>query len=118
MSTTRSDVVENETKGKIVSIHCIECKRATRHRVAVSLDKAGSETDADDGWSVDWSERYQVIECQGCEAVSFRRISWFSEDQHFDEDGTTERIYPLRNKDAVSPRANHNVPTNLRRIYH
>ncbi len=117
MPTTESKVVENGTKDKIVSIHCIECKRATRHRVTVSLDKSGSETNKEEGWSVDWSDRYQVIECQGCETVSFRHQSWFSEAQDFDDDGTTERIYPLRNKDAVSARPYHNVPSNLRRIY-
>ena len=117
MSKTESSVVENGTKDKILSIHCIECKRATRHRVTVSLDKTGSEFDEHQGWSVDWSDRYQVIECQGCETVSFRHQSWFSEAQDFDDDGTTERIYPLRNKDAVSARPYHNVPSNLRRIY-
>ena len=114
---TKSKVVENGTKDKIVSIHCIECKRATLHRVTVSLDKSGSETNEEEGWSVDWSDYYQVIECRGCETVSFRHQSWFSEAQDFDDDGTTERIYPLRNKDAVSARPYHNVASNLRRIY-
>ena len=117
MSKVETKVIENETKGKIVSIHCIECKRQTRHLVTVSIDKKGSESDEDEGWSVDWSDRYQVIECQGCETVSFRHLSWFSEAQDYDDDGTTERVYPLRNKDAVSARPYHNVPSNLRRIY-
>jgi hypothetical protein len=110
-------VVENGSKNKIVSIHCIECKRSTRHRVMVSLDKSGSESDRHEGWSVDWSDRYQVAECQGCETVSFRHQNWFSEAQDFDSDGTTERIYPLRNKDALVARPYHNVVSNLRRIY-
>jgi len=117
VSKAEIKVIENETKGKIVSIHCIECKRPTRHLVTVSLDKNGSDGDEEEGWSVDWSDRYQVIECQGCETVSFRHLSWFSEAQDYDDDGTTERIYPLRNKDAVSARPYHNVPSNLRRIY-
>ncbi len=117
MSITETKTAENGTKGKIVSVHCIECKRPTRHLVTVSLDNTGSESDEREGWSVDWSDRYQVIECQGCETVSFRHESWFSEAQDFDDDGTTERIYPLRNKDAINPRPYHNVPSNLRRIY-
>jgi hypothetical protein len=117
VSKVEIEVVENETKGKIVSTHCIECKRSTRHLVTVSLDKRGTESNEEEGWGVDWSDRYQVIECQGCETVSFRHLSWFSEAQDFDDDGTTERIYPLRNKDAVSARPYHNVPSNLRRIY-
>ena len=117
MSSTELKVVENGTKDKIVSIHCIECKRATRHRIAVSLDKTGSETNKREGWSIDWSDRYQIAECQGCETVSFRHVNWFSEAQDFDDDGTSERIYPLRNKDALPARPFQNVPTNLRRIY-
>lgn len=117
MSKVEKKVIENETKDKIVLIHCTECKRSTRHQVCISLDKKGSESDEQEGWSIDWSDRYQVVECQGCETVSFRHLSWFSEHQYADEDGTTERIYPLRNKDAVSARPYHNVPSNLRRIY-
>jgi hypothetical protein len=117
VSTTELKVVENGSKDKILSIHCIECKRSTRHRVTVSLDKSGSEGDREEGWSVDWSDRYQVLECQGCETISFRHQSWFSEAQDFDDDGTRERIYPLRNKDAINAKPYHNVPSNLRRIY-
>jgi len=102
MSTVEKKTIENDSKGKIVSIHCIECKRSTRHLVAVSLDKTGSESNREEEWSVDWSDRYQVIECQGCETVSFRHQSWFSEEQYFDDDGTRERVYPLRNKDAIN----------------
>jgi hypothetical protein len=118
VSKVEEKVVENETKDKIVNIHCTECKRSTRHRVCISLDKTASEHNAEERWYIGWSDRYQVIECQGCETVSFRHHSWFSEDQYDeDNDGTTERIYPLRNKDAVSARPYHNVPSNLRRIY-
>jgi hypothetical protein len=117
MSTTEKKSTENDSKGKILSIHCIECKRSTRHLVTVSLDKTGSESIHREGWNIAWSDRYQVIECQGCETVSFRHQSWFSEAQDFDDDGTTERLYPLRNKDSISPSPYHNVPSNLRRIY-
>lgn len=117
MSQRRSTVVENESKGNVVKIQCIECKRITRHLVAVSLDQSGSEFDEGGDWSVDWVDRYQVIECQGCETISFRHLSWFSEAQDFDDNGQTERIYPGRNKDAISPRPYHNVPPVLRRIY-
>jgi hypothetical protein len=117
MSATERKTIENGSKGKVISIHCIECKRSTRHLVNVSLDKLGSDSNEHEGWSVDWSDRYQVIECQGCETVSFRHESWFSEAQDFDDDGTSERLYPLRNKDAVNARPYHNVPSNLRRIY-
>lgn len=117
MSKIEQKTSENATKGKIFLVHCIECKRPTRHLVTVSIDKTGSEYEDREGWSVDWSDHYQVIECQGCETVSFRHQNWFSEAQDFDDDGTTERLYPLRNKDAINAKPFHNVPSNLRRIY-
>jgi hypothetical protein len=112
MSQTSTETI-NETKGNTLSIHCIACKRSTRHCVKVSLDTKGSQIDSD-GWTVDWSDDYQVVECMGCETVSFRHQSWFSEAQ---EDGPTESVYPQRNKDAISATHYHNVPLNLRRIY-
>lgn len=111
------NTIENGSKGQIISVYCVECKRSTRHLVTVSLDKTGSESNEREGWSVDWSNRYQIIECQGCETISFRDLMWFSEAQDFDDDGTTERLYPLRNKDSVGIRSYHNVPPNIRRIY-
>ena len=117
MEKTEVKVLENESKGKILHIHCLECKRATRHCVMVSLDKKGTAIDDVLGWSVDRSDRYQVLECQGCETITFRHQNWFSEDQDHDDDGTTERLYPMRNKEAVNSKSFHNVPSNLRRIY-
>jgi hypothetical protein len=35
VSSIKLKATENESKDKIVSIHCIECKRSTRHRVSV-----------------------------------------------------------------------------------
>ena len=117
MEKTEIKVTENGSKDKVLSIHCLECKRPTRHRVMVSLDKNATAYDKAEGWSVDWSDRYQVLECQGCETITFRHQHWFSEAQDFDDDGTTERLYPMRNKDAVTSKSFHNVPSNLRRIY-
>jgi hypothetical protein len=117
MEKSEVKVLENDSKDKILSIQCLECKRSTRHRVMVSLDKKGSASDYAEGWSVDWSDRYQVMECQGCETITFRHQSWFSEAQDQDDDGITERLYPMRNKEAVNAKSFHNVPSNLRRIY-
>lgn len=109
--------VENETKGTIRQVLCLECKRSTRHLVTVSLDKDGSAWNRHEGWDVSWSEHYQILECQGCSTVSFRHASWFSENQAPGEDGTIERLYPLRKESSLIARPFQNVPTALRRIY-
>lgn len=108
---------ENKAKGAFLKVHCLGCNRVTRHLVKVSLDKEGTETNVHEGWSIDWSDSYQVVECQGCQTMSFRHLNWFSEAQGFDDDGYSERLYPQRNPDSVVARPFHNVPSNLRRIY-
>ena len=117
MSKREIKFADNQTKDKILSVQCLSCKGATKHRVTGSLDKTGTEYDQIEGWSVDWTDRYQIIQCQGCDSVSFRHQSWFSEGQVFGDDGTTERLYPRRGATTVSARAFHYVPENLRRIY-
>lgn len=119
MSKIEVTYKENLTKDEMLSVQCSTCNRATRHCVLASLDKNGSEFDEQEGWSVDWADHYQVIQCQGCETVSFRHVSWFSEDSDpaTGDPGEKERLYPRRSATSVTPKPFHNVPSNLRRIY-
>jgi hypothetical protein len=119
MNQTEQKYSDNKTKDQIADILCIECHRITKHRVAASLDKDGSVSNDQLGWSVEWSDHYQVIQCKGCESVTFRHLHWFSEDCHpeIDEDGTTERLYPKRDSNTIKARPLLNVPTRLKRLY-
>ena len=69
--------------------------------------------------SVSWVDHYQVIQCGGCESISFRHTSWFSEDADpmSGESGETERLYPKRGLETLPTKPYYNVPSNLRRIY-
>lgn len=117
MSNTRSQKEENLSKDQILQIHCVECQRSTRHKVLTSIDLSSSESDDVNGWSVEWVDKYQITECQGCETITFRHLNWFSEAQDFDDDGTVEKLYPRRDKESLQTKTFHNVPTKLRRIY-
>jgi hypothetical protein len=119
MSNIEVKFKENKTKDEIVSVRCSECNRDTKHRVVVSFDRNGSESDEDERWSVDWRDNYQVIQCQGCETTSFRHVSWFSEDVDpgTDDPGEKERLYPQRSATSINQKSFYNVPPNLRRIY-
>lgn len=112
-------LTENKTKNEIVTILCIKCNRLTKHRITASLDKSGSEENRQEDWSIEWIDNYQIIECQGCENVTFRHLNWFSEAvvPECDEDGFTERLYPKRDANTLTTRQFLNVPTTLRRIY-
>ena len=105
--------VVNDSVGKSLKIYCLVCKHETKHMVVASLDKSGNAGNHLEGWDVNWVDRHQVAECQGCSTITFRQTSWFSEG----DDGTTERLYPLRNEAGIFPRLLQNVPSNLRRIY-
>jgi len=119
MLKTEEKSKENETQGQTVDVQCVECKRRTKHRVVMSLDKKGDQYDKEDGWGVSWSDNYQVIQCQGCETTTFRHTHWFSEDHNpeFGEDGTTERLYPKRDASSLTAKPLLNVPTALRKLY-
>lgn len=119
MPKTEEKFTENKTKDQVVEVLCLECNRPTKHRVAASLDEDGTAYDQQEGWSVEWVDNYQVIQCQGCETVTFRHLHWFSEDCHqeIDEDGTTERLYPKRDANSLKAQVFRNLPTTLRRLY-
>jgi len=116
-SESKEVATENQTKNEILQVFCLECKRSTRHLVTVSYDKDGSAWNRDEGWNVSWIDNYQILECQGCSTVAFRHASWFSEHQAPGEDGTVERLYPIRKQDSLVAKPYQNVPVNLRRIY-
>ena len=121
--TEKTDV--NRTQDQKLKVHCSQCRRETNHVVLQSVDCTGSEVIGHyDGHpeTIDWSNHYQIIQCQGCEDVTFRHVSWFSEAQQqigYDEwdDGTSTWLYPKRS-DKIRPiKDYYNVPNTLRRIY-
>jgi hypothetical protein len=127
MGKTTINVDQNKSKDEKFKAFCATCKTETNHLVVQSTDVTGSEEvrygpGPDDGDSIDWSDRYQIVQCQGCDTYSFRQKSWFSEAQEWygpDDysDGTTTWLYPQRGKDVLTAKDFHNVPKNLRGIY-
>lgn len=119
MSKTKTSIVENESKGRVVNVQCVTCAPSTDHAVIGSIDKHGSEYDEREGWSVDWVDRFQIIQCGGCKTISFRHASWFSEDMDpvTGEAESVEKLYPKRSADSLTEKAFLNVPQSLRRIY-
>jgi hypothetical protein len=69
---------------------CKKCSIETKHKIVACLEENGSE-DCGGGHSVDWSEENQIIQCLGCEEVSFRVCSTNSED--YDHDYETNGTY-------------------------
>jgi len=51
-----------------------------------SVDISGSEP-MDPVNDYYWSEHYQIIQCEGCKTLSFRKLSGSSEDYELSESG-------------------------------
>jgi len=116
MNKVEEKFEENKTKNKKIKVPCIKCNGKTSHKIMQSLDYSGCEWIARD-YTIDWIDNYQIIQCQGCESVSFRHKSWFSEYQDYDSDGSTEWLYPKRTERTLPIKNFRNVPTKVRRIY-
>jgi hypothetical protein len=115
----------NKSKGQRLKVYCSQCKGETNHRVLQAVDCTGSEVVGQlDGHpvSMDWSNNYQIIRCQGCNTISFRHISWFSEAEEqigLDEwtDGTSTYLYPSRSEKTRAIKDYYQVPNTVRRVY-
>jgi hypothetical protein len=119
MSQRIEQIEDNKTKGQKIKVFCSDCETSTNHEVMQSVDVAGSErfyrdeTDDSSYESLDWIDNYQVIRCQGCDLITFRHLSWFSEDDN-DE---TEYLYPDRSVNTRIEKGFNNLPRQLLRIY-
>ncbi|WLH04851.1 DUF4145 domain-containing protein [Pseudomonas lurida] len=72
---------------------CKKCSVETKHRIVACLEEQGSE-DCGGGNSVDWNTENQIIQCLGCEEVSFRVYSTNSEDYEQDYESNSLYYYP------------------------
>lgn len=121
MGKTIEKFSENDFKNKIVKEVCAKCNRETRHLIISSYEKR-CEEDCGGGNSIEWYDSWQIIQCQGCEDLSFRKEHFFSEDVYQIaedewEDGTIVTLYPKRTKNMRAVKDFNNVPTKLRNIY-
>jgi hypothetical protein len=97
MTTVSATRTENETKGRErETCPCVQCIGDTRHVVRVSVDSTEPL-----GPEVHGFQQFQIVECLGCKAPSFRRETSRDDDGFVDEGGETdlwitEELYPPR----------------------
>lgn len=115
---TKKFVFSEKDDGKHRLI-CRECRRETLHSIVCSYNERGSQN-CDGGYSVDWDCKNQIIQCLGCETVSFRTISTCSEDMDCNDDGMyypeAIKYYPGRSVGLKSIESDL-LPYNIRKIY-
>jgi hypothetical protein len=75
-------------ESEIIRSHCNQCSRETKHIILASRKVDDNEFIEDYG-EINWWDRYELLECRGCEGVSMRHTSYFEP-----TDETTISIYP------------------------
>jgi hypothetical protein len=109
----------NKSQGKEIRVACLRCHGRTNHVVLVSVDREGSEGQ----YGVDWNETNQIVQCLGCQQISFRVANMNSEDYDHDSDGNlyyleTELLYPhrLEGQRNIGQETDY-LPENVQNIY-
>ncbi|QWT19515.1 DUF4145 domain-containing protein [Bacillus sp. NP157] len=112
-ATTR---YEATGEGERFKHSCNRCRVETWHRRITGVTEHGSEHSP--GYVYHWTEENMIVQCQGCDQLSFQRLSTNSEDYdpRSEEYLTTREQYPHRN--VYTPRAEiWQLPFELAEIY-
>lgn len=100
MSKETKTININKAQGEECRVPCRNCDFETRHKVLQSVDI--SEEDSSPNFYYWCADSHQIIQCQGCDDVSFRKVHTNSEDiDHDPETGeqsldATIDVYPSR----------------------
>jgi len=105
---------------------CNHCNTTTNHHV--KLEHKIDDVVDDEETSMQHyigSYRYQIIECNGCETISYRSVDYFPTFAELNETGkivisgskTFETFYPERIKDQLGEKKVINLPTIIRKAY-
>lgn len=94
---------------------CAKCKKVTNHVILQKNETSGSTPDG----YIQWSDVYQIIQCAGCDDISFRKVHADTEDfDPYTGDYTElESLYPERIQGRIPIEDYLNFPTKTRRVY-
>jgi hypothetical protein len=96
-----------------VKLFCLKCRQRTKHIPVREFNR----TEGNEEFTL-WLE-WAILECAGCESITFMEKSTFSEDINM-ETGQLDsfiRYYPERSEHALPAKPFTNVPQKLRRLY-
>ena len=98
-----------------VKVLCIQCRKVTNHIVLQKRDTSGSTQDGD----IQWWESHQIVQCAGCDDISFRRTSTCTEDfDPYSGDLTeNETLYPERTQGRTPMEGYEDFPHKTKRVY-
>ena len=96
--------------------YCNSCRQPTNHKVVQSYSDIYRREDNSE-MPVDHAEgTWEIIQCVGCETVSFR-VLWLTSEHWATNEDPTEYRYPEVDKDQVPVKSFRHAPANIYRIY-
>lgn len=109
---------KSEEKGKTRQLACGDCGRVTNHATVESVERITGMPDP--GWTNYQDD--QVVQCLGCDTVSFRRAVYNSEECFQTADGDwdhiiTETLFPARVAGRKQLEDSRHIPRRIRAIY-
>ena len=98
---------------------CDTCTLPTTHLVLKDYEFI-EKIDEGDGCFYPLEHLYEIVQCCGCESISFRYRNWFSE--HWDGDSgpplpSREVLYPVRPREILKCKEQLSLSPELQRIY-
>lgn len=94
---------------------CSNCKRDTNQKVICEKKVTYNE---ESGW---WDiTKYQIIECKGCDSISFRKLYddvAQSQGADYGLETWTQELFPKRSINTIHIKSLHNTPTNVKNMY-
>ena len=108
--------VKKESKQESVNVvcYCNVCKIQSKHLVLSYIPDKWYDNKS----GVSWNDNYQIIQCDNCNTISFRKEGWFSEYQcPPNDDGSYEILYPESKENTIEQIEYDNLPYSLDEIY-
>jgi len=113
-------IKKSDEVGKKFKIICGNCKNETNHTIlsAITVDGRIEDVyDEDNVHVINWNEEYQVIQCNGCDKIAFRRLSSNSEDVDHNGYIEDEDIFPNPESERDTIKDSLLLPAKLEKIY-
>ena len=91
--------------------YCNLCSRPTNQKV---LNEQKTSYEDEGSW---WEEdHFQIIQCGGCDEISFRKLHTDAQIDHF-EGAYLQELYPKRGPNSIPIKSHSNLPINVKSIY-
>lgn len=101
-----------------IKVLCQLCKNFTTHQILKSVTERGvTHLNNYPEESYHWETDFEIIECLGCETISFRLLNSNSEDYDNDGPAQNENLYPERISDVYIKEEFVHVPNYLLNLF-